>query len=540
MLPLRVLSACFALWTLLLAGVAAAQAEAPKPRELRAVPGGVLVVTLKSDAGFDVAAVRGAIARELGVRVEDPATAPPGSARLDLEIGDQGRQLDARYVSQDRTIRRTIRLPEDRQAALETTALLAGNLVRNEAEELLAELERQRAAVASEAGPAPAASESRAPTPAPAVPAKPEPAAARPQAKPEAKKPAQRRPPTATVPVNLTLYHPALSLHRHSERYTFALELGLVYARLGRIEGAALDLFVHRIDHGVDGAALTSIWSHVDGPVRGAVMSAVGSSGTGDLQGAQLTGIVALHRGSLAGVQGSSVALAWGDVEGAQLAFVNWAERIEGAQLGVVNVAQRAVGAELGVVNVSQEIEGTQLGAANINQDLDGMQIGVLNVSGHSRGTQIGVLNVAGTADGEQIGLINIGSRIRPTSWADVDADGDLTLHAGLKFQSRTFYSLFGFGVAPAPGAERRYVSTAAIGLRVAPEPLFFQIDAGMIGQHASDFSGDSPGLLRYRGMLGLDLASWLSIYAGGGVEHEILPDQGPPRGLALAGIELL
>ena len=535
MLPLRVLSACFALWALLSTGVAAAQAEATRARELRAVPGGVLVVTLKSDAGFDVAAVRGAIARELGVRVEDPATAPPGSARLDLEIGDQGRQLDARYVSQDRTIARTIRLPEDRQAALETTALLAGNLVRNEAEELLAELERQRDAAAGEAGtPAP----TPVPTAAPAVPSKPA-AATKPAPKPEAPKSRAAPPPRAAVPLNLTLFHP-VALHRHSERYTFALELGLVYARLGRIEGAALDLFVHRIDQGVDGAALTTVWSHVDGPVRGAVLSGIGSSGTGALEGAQLTAVVAMHRGSLAGVQSSSVALAWGDVEGAQLALVNWAERISGAQLGVVNVAQRTVGAELGVVNVSQEIEGTQLGVSNVNQVLDGTQIGVLNVSGHSRGTQIGLLNVAGTADGEQIGLINIGSRIRATSWADVDADGDLTLHAGMKFQSRTFYSLFGFGLTPDPGADQRYVSTAAIGLRVAPEPLFFQIDAGMSGLHSSDFSGDSPGLLRYRGMLGLDLAPWLSVFAGGGVEHEILPDQGPPRGLGLAGIEIL
>jgi hypothetical protein len=259
--------------------------------------------------------------------------------------------------------------------------------------------------------------------------------------------------------------------------------------------------------------------------VDGAVLSAVGSSGKGAFNGAQLSTVVALHRGPFHGVQAASVALAWDSLEGAQLGLVNGAGSIAGLQLGLVNVAERADVA-LGLVNVSSRQQG--------------LQLGLVNVAERVQGSQVGLVNVAREVDGEQVGLVSAGARLRLTSWVDLDADRDAVSHAGIKFQGRTFYSLFGFGVSPSPAPTHRFVSSLALGARAAFSPLFLQADFGMAGLHASDFAGESPGMLRYRATLGLDLTSWLAIYAGGGVEHEILPDQEQPRGLALAGIELL
>jgi hypothetical protein len=481
--------------------------------------GGVLVVRFGARGTLDESAIRAAVARELGVRVAGDASADPSAPVLELSLRDDGRTLDATYQA----MQRSVRLPEQADAAVETIALLAGNLVRNEAAELLAELERSRADTEAPAA-EPAATEPPAPSspPAPASRPKPEtPAKPRQAIAPTSNRDLPKR------PVNATLFHP-IALEPDSEKYSFAFELGLFYARLGRIEGAALDVFVQRIDHGLNGAALSGLWSDVRGNVNGAVLSSLVATGAGKLEGAQLATAFAWQRGSLAGVQLS--------------AGVAAADQVSGVQASSASVSTGALrGAQLGVVDVAAKLEGLQLGVATVAEELNGVQLGVVNVAGHVRGAQVGLVNIASGVDGEQAGIVSVShdTRIRATSWVDVTTSGDATLHGGIKFQGRHVYSVLGLGSVLGPDPEHRYRSTVALGARLGTEPVFAQADVGALTSYASDFRGTAPVALQYRLMAGVAPVPWAALFVGAGLHHELAPDQAPVEASGIAGFEL-
>jgi hypothetical protein len=100
-----------------------------------------VVLTIDRDA-LDPAiapeAVRAAVEREFGARVS--LASPPvsrGSNRLWIASAFDGR-TQIGYHMPDREVVRTIALPHERAAAVETIALIAANLTRDEASEILA------------------------------------------------------------------------------------------------------------------------------------------------------------------------------------------------------------------------------------------------------------------------------------------------------------------------------------------------------------------------------------------------------------------
>ncbi|HOU92367.1 MAG TPA: hypothetical protein PLU22_15045, partial [Polyangiaceae bacterium] len=127
------------------AGAAPAPAEpaaAPAPPAADAAPAPrVLVVRVEPGAsGLEPAAVRAAIARELGVEVvEAPVDGALGVLTVRFDAAD-GLEMAFEKRDTGRSVERSLRVPPDPARRLEAVALLAGNLARDEAGDLVAAL----------------------------------------------------------------------------------------------------------------------------------------------------------------------------------------------------------------------------------------------------------------------------------------------------------------------------------------------------------------------------------------------------------------
>jgi hypothetical protein len=426
-------------------GVVAASAPPPsaEPRG-EAQPDGALVVDLSvGDSGFQPAAVRAAIARELGVLVVEPSPSRQAQPRLEVRFEGPERAAVSFRASDGRSVGRGIDLPRQPERAVETIALLAANLARNEAADLISELERRtRAAARTErAGKQPPESKAQPEAAAPSAPVAPK------------HEPPRSEPTDGGLAgrhlVNLSLFHP-VALYPDSERRQFNLELGLFYGRVGALDGAGINAMVARVDQEMHGLQLAGIGSYVGGDSVGVQAAGLGVLSRGCSRGVHLSGLVNLElgpsgarserescpRSALVGAQitGGYNSVV-GDVTGSQTSGgantvignldglqVSGAANIvtgsvRGAQISSVNIATGSlVGAHVGVVNVvgsgdpGSSSQGAEIGVARIDgSDLDGLQVGVVNISGRQRGAQMGVVNVSEHLDGVPIGLVNLG-----------------------------------------------------------------------------------------------------------------------------------
>src|SRR5690606_9056003 len=91
---------------------------------------------------LQVEPVREAIARELAVRV---TLSPDVPAAATLRIQVRGRLAHFEFRDREHHVVRTLSLPAEEPRAIETLALIAGNLARDEAGELLVSLQAARA-----------------------------------------------------------------------------------------------------------------------------------------------------------------------------------------------------------------------------------------------------------------------------------------------------------------------------------------------------------------------------------------------------------
>ena len=315
---------------------------------------------------------------------------------------------------------RSIGLPEDAARSAEVIALLAGNLSRDEAAELLASLAaKARPSSAAAAAPSTDTPEASAP---PDAPAQPSPTESKPAAVQPANEPA---PPAheallaAPVPIDFSLFAP-WALYRDSQRRWFNAELGLAYSHVGELRGFGLNVFVLHTERDVRGVSVATLYNRTDGQVSGLAAAAIANR-TRDVLGAQVSGVLNLGSGEVQGLSLAGVANAQRDVLGVQAAGAfNRARRVEGLQLsGAVNVAQSVRGLQLGVVNVASEVEGVQLG--------------VVNVARHVHGTSIGLVSVADNA------------RLQALLWAS----SLMPIDAALKFTVGPLYTQAGLGYAP-------------------------------------------------------------------------------------------
>ena len=99
-------------------------------------------------SGLDAEQLRAAIARELGVDVRLSSGKAEPSALL-VRLSDGRATVRFQPPGGGRALERTVELPADPEPAYETVALLAGNLARDEASELLEQLRRKAAATST-------------------------------------------------------------------------------------------------------------------------------------------------------------------------------------------------------------------------------------------------------------------------------------------------------------------------------------------------------------------------------------------------------
>jgi hypothetical protein len=483
------------------AGVGALLVTGPAWAE-EARPGVLVVLVDPGSTSLDPAEVRAAVARELRVDVVDaPAAGAAGTMSVKVEGPSE---LTMTFQSTDGWVEvtRQVGLPADPAEQMETIALLAGNLARNEAGELLAGLKPKQT-------PPP---EKRTPAPAPRAEPRPKVPPPKTLTPPRLTEPGAcelaRTGLTSPRPLNLSLWHP---IALGNERHTYNLELGLGYSRVGGISGAAVSPLILRIEGPLVGAAVAGIYLDARAGC-GANLSGVGVRAQGELDGADAAGVFAWRDGPVEGVQAAGVITAARRVRGAQAA-------------GALNLARGLlVGVQMsGIANFATgSVRGVQLaGVYNRSDDLDGIQIGLVNQASRVRGVQIGLINVSRKVDGIALGLVNVvqDGRTEFVAWVD----GPARINAGVKYLFDPVYTLVGAGYDLEPSTS----ASSAIGVEVPLRPFFGALDVmySFVGDYwlrgIQEFHARHE--IRYRAMLGVEIVPrWFGLFAGGAAEHGV------------------
>jgi hypothetical protein len=410
-------------------------------------------ITVAISEGLDAAAIRDQLAAELGGAGAALAPAEPGGAcalpcLAVVRAGDSATITYAPLHGGPRA--RTLALGADPEQWPLVLALLAGNVVRDEAADVLALI--PTGGVAAAGAPA-AAALARAERIAPAPPLRPRP---------------RRAYGFGLVPVLSTDGLRVGQIHHHisfdaiagvsggSSGFTAS---GVADVELGDVEGAQLGgvAAIARSTSGtqIAGVAAVSGELHgvqlagaaaIAGTARGAQVAGVASVARGPAE-LQIAGVVAAARGA-AGTQIAGVAAAARGPAHLQIAGVAAASggpaRVQVA--GVAATAPRAHVQIAGVASVARGLAHVQIaGVANVAQRVSGAQVGVVNIARRVDGVQVGVINV-GSADGISLGLINIVPRGRTDLEASVDSSqlGTLLLRHG----GRRWHNVYGVGGA--------------------------------------------------------------------------------------------
>ncbi|HWZ88805.1 MAG TPA: hypothetical protein VNW92_08140, partial [Polyangiaceae bacterium] len=253
--------------------------EAPAPSALP------LTLSL-TGSKLDPEAIRRAIELELKrpVSLTKPGSAAGGTgATQSLSvIVHADHTVSVSYHAADGVTRtRSLGLPEDDARSAEVIALLSGNLSRDEAAELLADL-AARANTPTSASPAASATPEAAEPPKPPKPPEPSPPPA-PKATPAPLPKAAEKPaPDALLKLpypafDLSLVHP-ISLIVRSERYVINGELGLVYSHVGALSGVGLNVMVLRTEQYVHGISYATFYNAY-GDLRGCAVTGVANLG---------------------------------------------------------------------------------------------------------------------------------------------------------------------------------------------------------------------------------------------------------------------
>lgn len=429
-----------------------------------------------------------AIRNALELELRRPVALSASNADADLRVLlNPNRTVTVGFRGPNGPRTRTIGLPQDPVRGPEVIALLAGNLTRDEAAELLAELGAEQAADTSREATTnrPESVPQPMPTPPQAAPIVPRRAPA-PRSKPDSAKQAPRA--LAEAPFNLSLAAPIALFPRSSQR-SFNLELGLFYSHVGELRGV-----------GLNAIALNS-----EGRVQGLGAAGVAQS-SGSVDGAQLSGAVNISRGPSRGVSAAGALNLGNDLVGTQLAgAMNRAHDVEGLQAaGAVNIASRISGLQIGVVNVAREV--------------NGLQLGVVNVAQHVKGTSIGLVSVAGNG------------RVQPVLFASTQA----ALNAGVKFTIGPIYSQLGLGY-PAGGQGFQY--ELGLGAHL-PLGRWF-VEPGVHYSELRDknhfFGRELLEYAHYRLVVGTELGP-VSPFVGGAVLQRFVHHEGAPSSVPLTG----
>jgi len=424
------------------------------------------------------------------------------------------------------TRQRTIELGSDRAEWTTMLTLLAGNLVRDEAADLLAD-----------APPAPEPEEAASDAPgahdAPVIVAPPP----RPVGVPIviiAKPPEQ----ISLFSVGLV---PGLSTDLLDLERSHRVAIGLVASATGNVHGLALSGAVDVV-HGMSGLQIS-----------GAVAVA------GDLTGVQIAGAVTVadqSNGAQIAGAASLAHLAHVQVAGA----ITGADRAETQIAGAVTVARRSdfqiAGAVAASYQASTQIAGavavsersdfqiagavtssrdanTQIaGGVNVATHLWGFQLAPINIARRNDGVQLGVINIGGGPDGDSFGLINIvpGGRTDLEATVDSDQIGTVMLRHG----GRHWHNVYGFGgqhVTAADGAPNNDVWMYGLGIgpsfHVANLPVDIEAVAWEVN-HGSHHEDHVSLLNQLRLTVGVPVGP-ITLVAGGAINAYVSDDPSSP-----------
>ncbi len=446
------------------------------------------VVEVRSDnPELSAESVRKAIADELGAEVlsaEASASDAP-RARISVSLRAHSGELAVSCSHPTRGVLvRVVQAPASMADVVTTAAVLAGNLARDEAADLLA-APNPNTGRPSAQGPAPA----------PAIP---------------------RREVFATA----QLAYP-LATHYDSPDVRTHLDLNLLYGRIGDLEGLEVGS-VSVVDGSARGVQLALAANIVTESVRGVQLAGFFNTArdTGALQASLLGNLAS---GPLHGLQASALGnLALQRVEGTQVGLfgVNYAgEKVDGMQVAsLVNLA-------------AEDVRGAQV-ALGLNRagDVQGLQLGLVNVARQVRGVQLGLVNVADDVEGVPIGLVSVtkSGGVHPTAWASNTSYGNF----GLKFATRSTYTLL-HGSVHYGDSYALFGPGFALGMSL---PLFpktdgdFDIgmthlfaDTGCCSQFWTRAQRDRDRTqFKLRAMLRYNFFEHLSVFAGGGATAQI------------------
>ena len=261
-------------------------------------------------------------------------------------------------------VERTVPLPDAPRERARVAAFLARNLTSDEADELLRELQTR-----SEVPPRPVELPPEQPQAAP--PAEPAPGVAAHDVAPQVTVAAPVKEPCAAgapqAPVALSLFSP-LGLPSMPARANVAY--GALYGDLAEIRGVGTGL-VLRVRCDSRGVVMTSLGSVVQGRSLGLLVAGGFNVTTGRAAGVALSGGLNVHTGPVQGLTASTVTVATGGLEGAQIGLINIGGSVTGAQVGILNIGSAVRGAQVGVVNIAGPVTGAQLGVLNVAKEVD-------------------------------------------------------------------------------------------------------------------------------------------------------------------------
>ncbi|HEX6276661.1 MAG TPA: hypothetical protein VFZ53_26645 [Polyangiaceae bacterium] len=489
-----------------------------------------LPVTIKLvSTPIQAEAIRGAIENELRVpvRVDDV----PSDESLAVTV--KWRRATVSYRSkQGEATTRSLDLPGNAAQAVEVIALLAGNLARDEASELLARLAPPPA---PEPEPAPPDAQTATETPPPPESPAPVEAETKPEPAPKVAAKQAAAPPKGGLirgnptALNLTLWHP-LTLLEKTERRALGGELGLAYSRVGAIEGVGFTGGYLRVEQDVRGAIGSFGLTRVDGDIIGFQWAGLFTEGHGKLRGAEIANFASLRWGNVEGAQAGGLFSLAKNVTGGQLsAGAAFADDILGGQIALVAVARDVRGGQINLVGVTRDLEGGQLVLVNVARDVDGGQLGLVNVA-RQVDVQLGLVNVAERVDGAALGLASIAGNgyVQPTVYTLL-ADTD-SFNAGMKFVAGFTYSLLSAGMARDANGESHLRAEGGGGLHW--EPLAFR-NAPVVDRVALELGGHvshtwlpagEQDFLHYRGTVNLRTFGLLWLSVGYDVSHDLSP----------------
>lgn len=525
-------------WSAAFAQGAGAEAASPaEPGETTATPSssdvasqtrvvsqlGPVLVTVASE-GYDVSAdeIASAIVRELNVALTSSAASARGTFRVALM---RGKDLSVTFRDElGNELKRVVKAPANDAQVPEVAALLAVNLSQDKSGEVLAAM-----------------------TPPSEEPAPTEPEVT-PNVEPEAETASTETvsgalpppPKLEEVGFNATLVHP-LTVVRNADERTINVEFGLVYSRVGALDGFALNPILTHVRHSADGFIMSGVGtisgtpeystSHDGFRIGGAfnygygALSGFSIAGAVDVQLAHESVEVALDGGQVAG----AVAIVNGYVDGAQIGgAVSYSKGLSGMQLsGAASVSRgNTEGFQLGgAANVSLgNVSGAQIaGAVNVAQDVNGLQFGVINIGKRVSGAQIGIINIAEEVNGASVGLVTYSKKGRTqfTTWVDPTRP----LNVGARFVSGYLYAMPMAGGDPTKTDEFDF--GMSLGARFPIRDFYIDTE-GNYANHYRDGSIDESAIdLRYRASLGYQVLPWLGIFAGGGVRHQFHAKEG-------------